>query len=128
MVLDYLNVPIAYSAIITQLHLQPGVGGPFRNLRHLEALGVEVLIKHGELGALRSQLENNLPAIVLVDTAQLSYWAEGTSHAVVVVGIEDDLIYLNDPAFPDAPKIISVNEFELAWIDLDQFYALIKLA
>lgn len=30
-------------------------------------------------------------------------------------------------AWPDAPKIIRASEFELAWIDLDQFYALIQL-
>lgn len=127
MVLEYLSVPADYSALVAQLRLHPRIGGPFRNLRHLESLGVKVLIEQGEINLLRSYLENGLPPIALVDTAQLPYWMERTSHAVVVVGIEDNQIYLNDPAFPDAPKVIPTDEFELAWIDLDQFYALIKL-
>ena len=91
------------------------------------ALGVAVLVEHGNLEILRSHLENGLPPIALVNTNELSYWDEATGHAVVVVGLEAETIYLNDPAFPDAPKKIAVDEFLLAWIDADQFYALVKL-
>lgn len=127
MVLDYLNVPFDYPALVTQLRLRPRLGAPFRNLRHLETLGVKVLVERGDLETLRACLEHGLPPITLVDTSQLPYWTEATAHAVVVVGLEGNQIYLNDPNFPDAPKVIPTNEFELAWIDLDQFYALIEL-
>lgn len=94
MVLQYLNIPADYSALVNRLRTLrvAGVGSPFHNLRHLETLGVKVLIKRGEISTLYSSLEEGLPPIALVDTAQLPYWTERTSHAVVVVGIEGDLI------------------------------------
>lgn len=126
MVLGYLEVPVDYQALLKLLRIGPE-GAAFRNLSYLQSLGVSVLIEHGEIEALRQHLERGLPPIAFVATAQLSYWDEATGHALVVVGLEDDQIYLNDPNFPDAPKIISVGEFELAWIDRDQFYALVQL-
>jgi ABC-type bacteriocin/lantibiotic exporter with double-glycine peptidase domain len=127
MALEYLNLPVDYSKLVAQLKIIRKAGAPFRNLRSLESLGVKVIIDHGELDTLHACLERGLPPITLVDTAQLSYWHEPTAHAVVVVGVEGDLIHLNDPAFHDAPKIIPIREFELAWIDLDQFYASVQL-
>ena len=125
MALEFLNLPVDYDKLVAQLRIRHKVGAPFRNLRSLESLGVKVIIEHGELDTLQSCVDRGLPPITLVDTAQLSYWHETTAH--VVVGIEGDSIHLNDPAFQDAPKIISIREFELAWIDLDQFYAIIQL-
>ena len=127
MALEFLNLPVNYDKLVGQLRIRHKVGAPFSNLRSLESLGVKVFIDHGELDTLHACLARGLPPIALVDTTQLSYWHETTAHAVVVVGIEDDLIHINDPAFQDAPKIIPIREFELAWIDLDQFYAIIQL-
>lgn len=72
------------------------------------------------------QIEQGFPPIVFVNTKELSYWPETTGHAVIVVGFEGDLIYLDDPAFADAPQAVPVGEFDLAWLELDQFYAIIK--
>jgi len=126
MVLDYLQVPISYGRLVKLLRIGPA-GAPFRNLRHLESLGLSVLIEQGEVATLRSHLRHGCPPLAFVDTGQLPYWSEATGHAVVVVGIEADLIYLNDPGFAEAPKIIPVAEFELAWLELDQFYATINV-
>ena len=126
MVLVYLQVPSDYGNLLKLLRIKPA-GAPFRNLRYLKSLGVSVLIERGDVDTLRVHLDSGLPPIVFVATRHLSYWDEETGHAVVVAGLEGDSIYLNDPRFPDAPKAIPVDEFELAWIDLDQFYALITL-
>ncbi len=126
MVLDYLQVPARYEDLLKRLRID-SAGAPFRNLRLLESLGVRVLVEQGELNTLHTHLERGLPPIAFVATQQLSYWNEATGHAVVVVGFDQNQIYLNDPNFPDAPKVISAAEFELAWIDVDQFYALIQL-
>ncbi len=126
MALDYLSVPSDYEALVKLLRIEE-YGGVFSDLQKLDSLGVAVLVEHGEIETLRSHLENGLPPIALVNTNELSYWDEATGHAVVVVGLEVEMIYLNDPAFPDAPKRISADEFLLAWIDADQFYALVKL-
>jgi ABC-type bacteriocin/lantibiotic exporter with double-glycine peptidase domain len=76
---------------------------------------------------LRTHLENGLPPVVFVNTDLLSYWSEKTGHAVVVVAIEQDRVYVNDPKFADAPKVIPLVEFESAWIEQYQEYAVIGL-
>jgi len=126
MVLDYLQVPFQYERLLELLRVR-AVGARFSNLHQLQSLGVSVLVEKGELESLHSYLDQGLPPIALVATEQLSYWIEDTGHAVVVVGLDGDSIYLNDPAFEDAPKKIPVNEFLLAWIDADRFYAILKL-
>jgi len=126
MVLEFLAQPTDYDALIKLLDIKPH-GAWIQNLRRLEKLGVKVVIERGEVGTLRASVEDGLPPIAFVNTAELSYWIDATVHAVVVVGIDDEAIYLNDQAFADAPKCVPVDEFLLAWIDADQFYALIKL-
>lgn len=125
MVLAYQEVPASYERLIKRLRIGPA-GAPFRNLCYLEKLGVSVLIEQGEVETLLSHLTQDNPPIVFVNTQELSYWSETTGHAVVVVGIEGDLIYLNDPALAEAPQVIPVAEFDLAWLELDQFYAILK--
>ena len=125
-VLDYLQVPNDYDRLCQLLKVRH-IGATFHNLKQLERLGVTVLVDKGEETDLRTSVELGLPPIVFVKTAELPYWDEALGHAVVVVGFEDNTIYLNDPAFPDAPKQAPVDEFLLAWIDADQFYALIRL-
>jgi len=44
---------------------------------------------------------------------------------VVVVGLDDNFIYVNDPAFPDAPIQIERGEFDLAWLEWDEKYAVL---
>jgi len=66
------------------------------------------------ISTLYSSLKESFPPSALVNTAQLPYWMKRISHAVVVVGMEGNQIYLNDPAFPDAPKVIPTSDFELA--------------
>ncbi|MBI4670212.1 MAG: hypothetical protein HY741_00910 [Chloroflexi bacterium] len=127
MVLDYLGFPAEYDTLLSRLQVGE-YGALIGNLRFLEKFGVKVLIARGEIETLRSCLARALPPIAFVDTNELSYWNAASYHAVVVIGIEGNRIFINDPAFADAPKKISVDEFMLAWIGLEQFYALIERA
>jgi hypothetical protein len=73
-------------------------------------------------------LDSGLPAVAFVNTGELtSYWQEQTNHAVVVSGIEGDLVYLNDPEFKSGPQVVPMGEFILAWEDKDYLYAVIGL-
>ncbi len=63
--------------------------------------------------------------IAFVNTACLSYWPEATRHAVVVVGLDAERVYLNDPFFDAAPQYTSRLEFELAWDEFDNAYAVL---
>ena len=126
MVVDYLQVAITYPRLLRLLRVDV-IGTPFRNLRHLESLGLTVRIAEGSLLVLREHLERGLPVIVAVDTAQLPYWQEATDHAIVVVGMDDQQVYVNDPDIATAPQVISLAEFELAWLEKDYLYADVRL-
>lgn len=67
------------------------------------------------------------PVIAQVWPVMLPYWAlESTgSHVLVVVGYDDDTVYVNDPAFPTAPHAISHISFLAAWAEYDETSAII---
>jgi ABC-type bacteriocin/lantibiotic exporter with double-glycine peptidase domain len=125
MVLDYLQIPFQYNHLIQLLRI--GIAGAsFRNLRYLKALGVQISIERGDVDILQAHIQRGLAPIVFVATGELPYWDEPTNHAVVAVGIDDGKVYLNDPAFPDAPQVVPIDEFVLAWIEMDEYYALLQ--
>lgn len=74
---------------------------------------------------LQESLAANVPSITFVATRHLGYWQRDTIHAVVVVGITDDEVYVNDPSFPDAPRSVSRTEFGTAWSELDFLTAIV---
>jgi len=51
-----------------------------------------------------------------------------TNHALVLVGIDEDYVLVNDPAFSDAPKSVGVGEFDLAWLNGDNTCAILRTA
>lgn len=75
---------------------------------------------------LKQALEEGLPPIVMIFTAALTYWQQETAHSAVVIALDNNEVVLNDPAFPDAPQVVSYEAFMLAWSDLDYLYAVIR--
>lgn len=122
MVLMYLGRSVRYGRLLRLLGTQDH-GTPFSNLRHLDQLGVRVTIASGNFEQLAYHLSHNRPCIATVQTADLPHWARQTDHAVVVVGIDSQYIYLNDPAFEIAPIIVPRGEFDLAWLAKDEDFA-----
>lgn len=76
---------------------------------------------------LQEMLAAGVPPIAFVVTRHLSYWQRDTIHAIVVVGVTDDEIYVNDPTFPDAPHSVPRTEFAAAWSELDFLTAVVKV-
>jgi hypothetical protein len=107
------------------LQTRKQLGTPASNILKLKQLGINVVYEQGTLNKLHHHLANNRPCIVFVKTGELPYWAQDTDHAIVVVGLDDEFVYLNDPAFPAAPTQVSHGDFELAWQERDEFYAVI---
>jgi ABC-type bacteriocin/lantibiotic exporter with double-glycine peptidase domain len=131
MVLSHLAVPLGYQRLAKLLRAGPSFT-PFSNLRYLESLRLSVTIhKHGDLSIFPPTIELGLPVVVRVNTIGWPHWGkEITDHAVVVVGIDQsqDLIYIHDPFFAEAPIELSLLRFETGWIEGDGYYAIIGLA
>lgn len=129
MVLSALSLEVRYDRIIRLL--KTGYAGTsFGNLALLESIGVQVELGRGDdfnnIALLTETLELNCPLIVAVETSELkTYWRYATSHAIVVIGINDEDVIVNDPAFEDAPKFVPINEFLIAWGEQDYSYAVI---
>lgn len=131
MVLDYLGVTVDEQRLRRRLGTT-AEGTPFPNIARLQALGL--FLQHGKQGdrsLFDRYLELGLPVIVGVKTLEWQHWVgEVTRHAVVVVGIdrENNLIYIHDPFFADAPIAMPILRFEIGWEELDRQYAVIGLA
>lgn len=127
MVLSYWQRDVTYSALLLLLRIQP-YGAPASNIRFLSNLGVSVIYSSTNVSGLQSLLDQGNPVIVFVRTGELPYWTYATDHAVVVVGIDEGHVYVNDPDRSDAPIAVPIGDFELAWLEKDYAYALIKQA
>jgi len=122
MAMDYIGISVSYERLLKLLHIKP-FGALFSMLRELEQLGVIVVYKQGTFDELYTHLTSNRPCIAIVQTGELPYWNTATDHAVVVVGLDEEAVYLNDPAFDNAPIQVSHGDFGLAWFERDEYYA-----
>lgn len=122
MVLDYIGRPCPYQRLLRLLDVK-SIGAPSSNVLRLAQLGVSVIHEAGSLKELELQIAQGRPCIVFLDTDELPYWSEATFHAVVVVGMDDEPVYVNDPAFDQAPQRITWGDFDLAWIEEGYYYA-----
>jgi ABC-type bacteriocin/lantibiotic exporter with double-glycine peptidase domain len=127
MCLAYLKRPVRYERLVHVLDIKPGVGTSFSNLRRLERLQLGVTSrKQGTLEELYTLLCGGWPSIASVQTQELPYW-QGVNvyHVVVVVGMDAEQIYVNDPDLPAGPVAVALGDFDLAWLAQDETYAVI---
>lgn len=124
MVLAYLQHP-AVESRIAQLFGGDELGTPSSRVVRLQQWGFRVTYGSTNLQQLQAWLAQGIPPIAFVNTQFLDYWAENTPHAVVIVGIDEEHVYLNDPAFELVPQIASLDGFLAAWIERDEVTAVI---
>lgn len=127
MICTYLGVTVDYQRLMRILEIQQEVGVSFSKIHNLEQLRLRVVYQKG--GTLR-QLYNLLiagwPVIVSVQTQELPYWHGVASlHAVVLVGMDERHVYLNDPEWPEAPMQTPIGDFDLAWLARGERFALL---
>jgi hypothetical protein len=130
MALAFFSISESQPAIAAQIGHIEGAGTPARNITRLEDFGVKVeWNEYGMLGDLRRAIDNDHVPIVFLRTGELPYWDQDTPHAVVVVGIEADTVFVNDPAFESAPIPVPTGDFQLAWDEFGcQWAALRRLS
>ncbi len=122
MVLHHLGRSLAYKRLLDLLGVRRFGAPSFRILR-LTELGLSVVYREGTLEDLQQHILRGEPCIVFVQTSELPYWSVACDHAVVVIGLDDEGVYVNDPAFDAAPQHISFADFDLAWLARDYVYA-----
>lgn len=122
-VLAYRNIEQSQRQLNRMLGLT-SMGVPFSQITRVERLGVTVNILKGEEDVIKAQLDRGHPLIYPVLTNQLNYWGEAnTQHAITVVGYDADSIFVNDPAFDEAPLSIGWIELLLACEIYDYAFA-----
>jgi uncharacterized protein YvpB len=76
---------------------------------------------------LEAYLNQQLPVLTSVDTQDLPYWDTIERHVVLVIGIDLNTVYVNDPAFATAPQSVERRVFESAWLRRDYVYGVLQL-
>lgn len=101
----------------------------FNVMLNLPALGYTATVETGTLYDIRQLITQGRPGIVHLWTEWLSYWKPTiVMHSVVVVGFDEDIILVNDPAFQDAPQRVPMGEFLRAWAAADHILTRIERA
>ena len=126
MVLAYLGHDLTETQIAERLHSY-SFGTPAPNVRHLQSFGLSVTFGQMSLHRLRAHLQNGIPCIVFIQAGDLPYAESEGFHAVVVVGLSGDVIYLNDPALNVGPQSVPLDYFMLAWSEFEHEGATITL-
>lgn len=102
MVAAYWQQPLLQDDLARWLDTR-GVGTPSTRIQRLTQRGFEVIYKTGSLAELESWIGQGVPCILFLRTGELPYWQIDTPHAVVLVGLEADQVYLFDSAVDIAP-------------------------
>ncbi len=124
MVLAHLGREIDYTQLLRLLKVQP-YGAPAGNIRLLESLDLTVTYSKTDMAGLRTMLQQGHPVIVFVRTGELPYWTYSTDHALLVVGCDENQLFVNDPNHAKASMAVPRGDFELAWLERDCYYAII---
>jgi hypothetical protein len=126
MALAHLGHAIEYPQLLQLLKIKLH-GAPAGNIRLLSALGVTVAYSQTDLPGLETLLQQGRPVIVFVRTGDLPGWTYSTDHALLVIGYDEDMLYVNDPDRAEAPQRIPRSNFELAWLERDYYYAVLSV-
>jgi len=125
MVLAYFGHTISEQSVGRLLGTRHA-GTPVPNITRLRSIGLSVRYEALTEYDLQLQLQAQHPLICRLWTVMLDYWPTDTPHAAVVIGYDDQHVYLNDPAFPDAPQRVLWAGFLAAWEEYDRMAAIIQ--
>ncbi len=99
---------------------RPGGTSAANVMIRLPELGFGAVVFTATYYELERAIRSGTPGIVQLWTEYISYWDEAWMHDVVVVGLDEENVLVNDPAFSEAPKKIRHAEFLAAWTAADR--------
>lgn len=126
MVLAALGSPVTEDKVRELFDADPE-GTPASRVRRLRRWNFQVTYSRATIDDLRHWLQQGSLPIVFVETGFLDYWQSNVRHAVMVVGLDDSMIWLHDPAFDEAPQCCLIDGFLAAWAEMDEASALITI-
>jgi predicted double-glycine peptidase len=116
MALAYLGVQRSQAELARLMSTHPQLGTPYSHLRRLHS--DQIVVEYGkanELIDLDAWLNNDLPVIAFVQMGELPYTRQRLAqHAVVVIGIDQEGVYIQDPATSQSVVAVPHNDFLLA--------------
>jgi len=129
MVLAYFDIIRSQEQLARQLQVRPALGAPAPNIRRLASQQLDVDYGEGTLEQIADWLARSIPVIVFVQAGELPRWREERfQHAVVIVGLTEDSIWLLDPEGDPQPEAVPVEAFLLAWSGMDYLHAVVRRA
>lgn len=89
-----------------------------RHVHRVSRLGFVTAIYRATWDDLLRHLKAGLPCIVLVHTIHFPQQAPDRAgrHAVVVVGCDEEIVYLHDPMVESGPTRMPRSSFHAAWL------------
>ncbi len=127
MVLAHLGISRSQPMLGRQLGLIGDAGTPATNITKLNSSLLTVICEIGTIADIERSLAETVPVIVFVQAGELPHHAgEHFQHAIIVVGIDGQAIYMLDPAINAVPVSSPVGDFLLAWDEMYNRYATIK--
>lgn len=109
-----------------RLGVQPHLGAPIRNIHRLASSALHITVESGDLNKLQQWLSDDVPVIAFIQAGELPHWqGEFFQHAVVIVEISQDSVWMLDPDAGGEPLASPIGDFMLAWSELDYLYAVI---
>jgi len=127
MVLAHWGEAMSEEALAERLGIRPW-GAPAAAIQRLSRWGWNVDYGHGTRVDLARWLQQGIPVVTFVRTGFLEHWANDVGHAVVVVGMTQERVYIHDPIMKKAPLAVSLIGFEAAWTEMDYGYAVVTPA
>lgn len=126
MALAYLSVSRSQEELARKLKVRPRLGVPASNIIRLRSANLDIAYVDGTLKDVADWLTQRTPVIAFVQAGELPHWRGHLfQHAVVIAGLEEQMVYLLDPAAETAPISTPVGDFLLAWEEMDCLYAVI---
>ena len=126
MVLAYWGTEQTQAELAAQLGTDPVGGTPCSRVLRLRFPLLSVLYLQAGLEDIRRWLAEGIPVIVLVQTSELPHWSFRSAHAVVVIGLEETTVWINDPAFERVPIPVPAGDFALACDAMDDRMVVIR--
>jgi ABC-type bacteriocin/lantibiotic exporter with double-glycine peptidase domain len=127
MVFEYWGQVLDQERIADLLGVEPGVGVPAGRITRFHLHRFQTIYGIGDWDTIVANLDQEIPLITMIQAGELLHWqGELFQHAVVVIGYDDANVWLLDPAVPSSPIAVSMDEFMLAWGEMDYRYAVMK--